>query len=463
MGSGLRALDEGQLKSLASRCEHLESGCLEVKLEQTQENHAARTGEASQPSLPSWKAKFRSLVASFFARESLPVLADTDTVTAPEDNEQSNLVWDDYDCAFTSLEGSGNMRPMTLHRSESMNSFAPDQINSDRLEQDANAVSEAPMSRSIDPVLFDGITTPDIAPNSQRFIRPDVILSTPELNWSSGGETETRASSSSSTPYLRNSVFDPATPRSTRVSKPRDSIRSREKRRQEARSMNLFRRAPGVADHDPYIRNVGSASPPGLSPGEVDGNICIQTEATVFHDLAPETMAKVRRIGDEFLRRDLSDFLDENLETWKTTGFWDLSFVTFPASQIHDINVEQLFRYAEAVKIQNESTALKLRVVRVLVFLLYVREAELKRRSGLRGKQAKTEAINSLLKRAIAPSRTEERVRSAFHIHKRIGMRWWWFAYHVSLGVLLSCSEETANKVLVSHPLGLSTWALTMH
>lgn len=398
------------------------------------------------------------------------MLADTDAVTAPEDNEQRNFMLDDYGCTCTSLEGSGNTRPMTSHGSESMNSFAADQINSDRLEQDANAVSETFMSRSIDPVLFDGIATPDIAPNSPRFNRmqqDDVFspdpLSTPELNWSSGGEAETRASSSSSTPYLRNSVFDPTTPKSTRVSKPRDSIRFREKRRQETRSMNLFRRAPGIADHDPYMRRVGSVSPPELSPGEVGGNISIQTEATVFRDLAPETVAKVRKIGDEFLRRDLSDFLDKNLETWKTTGFWDLSFVTFPASQIHDINVEQLFQYAEAVKIQNESTALKLRVVRVLVFLLYVREAELKRRSGLRGKQAKTEAINSLLKRVIAPSRTEEKVRSAFHIHKRIGMRWWWFAYHVSLGILLSCSEETANKVLVSHPLGVSTWALTMH
>ena len=46
------------------------------------------------------------------------MLADTDTVTAPEGNEQSNLVLDNYDCAFTSLEGSGNMRPMTSHRSE---------------------------------------------------------------------------------------------------------------------------------------------------------------------------------------------------------------------------------------------------------------------------------------------------------------------------------------------------------
>lgn len=123
-------------------------------------------------------------------------------------------------------------------------------------------------------------------------------------------------------------------------------------------------------------------------------------------------------------------------------------------------NYRKVFRYVEAIEKQVKANVLRIRFGRVLLYLLYIKEIEEKRRRrqhGLKeGGRVETEAINSLLegiyaeeRRGSCDGKMKEKIRKLFHQQKRHGERWWMLTCFAGPGVLLVCSEKTGKKMLV--------------
>lgn len=249
-------------------------------------------------------------------------------------------------------------------------------------------------------------------------------------------------------PDLQTNIIEGRDPVSLETRQHRDTNRERPNRK---RKLAQSSRAQSGKSLSKTLRLQESTFP---GP-EMDRRVTLES---MFPKITPKIANEVRSRGDRLLQHNLPEFLEKHSTIWTTVGFWDVPSLTLMSpNAVSKDDGAGVFRYVQVIQAQEETNFVKLRLGRTLLYLHYIREVEWKRRSGVKESRVKSEAINSLLERIeTAESGTgslsleaRRKIRSSFHMHKRLAERWWWLACFIGPGAVLVCSEETGNKVLV--------------
>ncbi|KAH8695672.1 hypothetical protein BGW36DRAFT_429537 [Talaromyces proteolyticus] len=169
-------------------------------------------------------------------------------------------------------------------------------------------------------------------------------------------------------------------------------------------------------------------------------------------EISSDNLETARQRCEPFLHDNLVYFLEETCQ-----GFWDRPAVTLDLSHesIRGEAHAKVFRYVNDIEKPDNKKSVRIRFGQVLLYLLYIKELHetIKRRElGVgKGGKTKTEAIDNIIQgiyaARLAKDETEKSIRDSFHVHKRIGERWWWLTCFTGLGILLGCGSKFGSMV----------------
>jgi hypothetical protein len=174
------------------------------------------------------------------------------------------------------------------------------------------------------------------------------------------------------------------------------------------------------------------------------------------HNLTPEGIEQIIKLGDSFLRVDIRSFLESFRHACPADGLWNRQPLSNSTSS--QTRIEKLFNGVRCADVLERDLAvdpLRLRMARIIFYQHFEQLCiDLGSNEKLRGRLSpgrdrKSVATDAIVKdlydldqKVQVDGGTLKSYRGRVHKHKRIGKRWCMLASHLGLGVLLLCHRD---------------------
>jgi hypothetical protein len=173
-----------------------------------------------------------------------------------------------------------------------------------------------------------------------------------------------------------------------------------------------------------------------------------------------EKLKGIAMIGDESFRKDAKEFIDLFCCRWSLENPWSRLPEENPTSKGSlTERILRSLRCAETIEFESAIDPAKLRMARVLLYHHFKQKCvDLRKDPKIssylsQGKGVASVANDAILREIYGcydqsiSEKTRQKRESRFDWHKRVGKRWSFVAFHLGVGILLTCGHGLATRV----------------